>query len=108
MASSPRHSTRLHSHRRYESASSAWGAVVVVTDRSIPAGLREHGYVEGRNTALEYRFATGQADRLPSLATELAHLKVNVIVTESTLAALAAKRVTKTIPVVEATRRVGS
>jgi putative ABC transport system substrate-binding protein len=65
-------------------------------------GLREHGYVEGQNIALEYRYAAGMADRLPALAAELVRLKVEVIVTESNVAALAAKRATRAIPVVMA------
>ena len=65
-------------------------------------GLREHGYVEGQNTALEFRFAKGRTDRLPALAAELVRLNVDVIVTESNVAALAAKHATQTIPIVMA------
>jgi putative ABC transport system substrate-binding protein len=65
-------------------------------------GLREHGYVEGRNIALEFRFADGRTDRLAALATELIGLKVDIVVTESNVAALAAKRATQTIPIVMA------
>ncbi len=65
-------------------------------------GLREHGYVEGQNIALEYRSAQGRADRFPALAAELVRLQVDVIVTESTAAALAAKHATQTIPIVMA------
>jgi putative ABC transport system substrate-binding protein len=65
-------------------------------------GLREHGYVEGQNIAFEYRYAAGRADRLPALAAELVRLKVDVIVTESNVAALAAKHATQTIPIVMA------
>ena len=65
-------------------------------------GLREHGYVEGENIAIEYRYAEGKAERLPVLAAELVRLKVDAIVTESNVAALAAKRATGTIPIVMA------
>jgi putative ABC transport system substrate-binding protein len=65
-------------------------------------GLREHGYVEGRNIALEFRFAQGSPDRLPTMAAELVHIKVDVIITESVLAARAVKRATETIPIVTA------
>ncbi len=65
-------------------------------------GLREHGYVEGQNIALEYRFAEGRADTLPALAAELVRMNIDIIVTESTVAALAAKRATQTIPIVMA------
>jgi putative ABC transport system substrate-binding protein len=64
-------------------------------------GLRDLGYVEGRNLAIEYRDAEGKAERLPALATELVALKVDVIVTGGgTPTALAAKQATKTIPIV--------
>ena len=61
-------------------------------------GLRELGYVEGKNIVIEYRFADGKNDRLPELAGELVSLKVDVIVT--TPNASAAKNATKAIPVV--------
>jgi len=65
-------------------------------------GLREHGYVDGQNITFEHRDAAGRADRLPALADELVRLKVDVIVTQSNLAALAAKQATQTIPIVMA------
>jgi putative ABC transport system substrate-binding protein len=64
-------------------------------------GLRDLGYVEGRNLAIEYRDAEGKTERLPALAAELVALKVDVIVvTGGTLAALAAKQATRTLPIV--------
>ena len=66
-------------------------------------GLRELGYVEGRNLVIEYRSADGRAERFPDLASELVRLKVDLIVTRGTPAAIAAKRATETIPVVMAT-----
>jgi putative ABC transport system substrate-binding protein len=63
-------------------------------------GLRDLGYVEGRNVMIEYRDAEGKYDRLPALAAELVALKVDVIVVGSTPAALAAKQGAKTIPIV--------
>ncbi len=65
-------------------------------------GLRELGYVEGQNIALEYRFAKESAEGLPALAAELVQMKVDVIVIQSTQAALAAKNATQTIPIVMA------
>src|SRR2546422_11527785 len=63
-------------------------------------GLRDLGYVEGRNVVIEYRSAEGKLERLPARAAELVALKVDVIVAPPTPAALAAKQVTKTIPIV--------
>src|ERR1700693_2052400 len=64
-------------------------------------GLRDLSYVEGRNLVIEYRYAEGKRERLPTLAAELVALKVDVIVTEgSTLAARVAKEATRTIPIV--------
>ncbi len=63
-------------------------------------GLRELGYVEGQTIAFEYRFADGKPERLPGLAAELIGLKVDVIVTVGTPAAVAAKQATSKIPIV--------
>ncbi len=64
-------------------------------------GLRDLGYIEGRNVVIEYRDAEEKEDRLPALAAELVALKVDVIVTSGgTLAALAAQQATKTVPIV--------
>jgi putative ABC transport system substrate-binding protein len=62
--------------------------------------LRALGYVEGKNITIEYRYAEGNLDRLPALADELVRLKVDLLVTPSQAAALAAKNATKTIPIV--------
>ena len=63
-------------------------------------GLRELGYVEGKNIAIEYRYAEGKLDRLPELAAELVRLKVDVIVTGGPIVTRAAKEATNTIPIV--------
>lgn len=63
-------------------------------------GLRELGYVEGRNVDIEVRFAEGRPERLPGLADELVRLKVDVLVAGATIGARAAKKATTTIPIV--------
>ena len=65
-------------------------------------GLRDAGYQEGANLAIEYRWADGRLGRLPALAAELVRLKVNLIVTHGTPSARAAKQATRTIPIVMA------
>lgn len=65
-------------------------------------GLREYGYVEGRNLQIEYRSAEGQAERFPALAEELVHLGVDLIVTRGAPAAKAAKAATTSLPLVMA------
>ncbi|NWG04660.1 MAG: hypothetical protein HXY44_17545 [Syntrophaceae bacterium] len=62
--------------------------------------MRELGYVDGKNIAIEYQFTEGKIDRLPEVAAELVRLKVDIIVTETGSAALEAKKATQTIPIV--------
>src|SRR5436190_17557662 len=67
---------------------------------SLWQGLRQLGYVDGKNIIMEYRYADGQLDRLPQLAAELIELKVDLIIVSGTRAAVAAKQATSTIPIV--------
>jgi putative ABC transport system substrate-binding protein len=68
--------------------------------RGFRRGLKDAGFIEGENVAIEYRWAENQTNRLPALATELVGRKVDVIVALSTASALAAKASTTTIPIV--------
>ena len=63
-------------------------------------GLRELGYVEGKNITIEYRYADGKSERIPDLAAELVNLKVDLIVTSQTPTVLAIKKVSSTMPIV--------
>jgi len=67
---------------------------------ALRAGLRDLGYVEGRNIAFEYRWAEGNYERLPALAAELVQLNVAILMTHTVPGSLAARRATSTIPIV--------
>ncbi|HEX2929433.1 MAG TPA: ABC transporter substrate-binding protein, partial [Candidatus Binatia bacterium] len=67
-------------------------------------GLRDLGYIEGKHFVIEYRGAEGKPDRMPSLATELIQLKVDVLVLPTSATVLTAKQATKTIPIVMVTQ----
>ena len=66
-------------------------------------GLRDLGYVEGKNILVEYRYVEGRLDRYPSLAAEFVQLKVDVLVVTNPLSTRAAQQATKTIPIVMVT-----
>src|SRR6516225_11152323 len=80
-------------------AAPAGYAVLIEAFRS---GLRDHGYIEGQNIRIEYRWAQAQYENVPALAADLVQRKVDVIVTQGTPAALAAKQATTKIPIVMA------
>jgi putative ABC transport system substrate-binding protein len=70
--------------------------------QALRQGLRDLGWVEGENIAIEYRYAEGRLDRLPALAADLVRLNVDLIFTDTTSPAVAAKNATRTIPIVVA------
>src|SRR5215813_5019673 len=74
------------------SSGSLVGLAQLSGSRPFLQGLRELGYVEGKNIVIEYRYAEGKSDRLPNLATELVRKRVDVILATSTAAAQAAKK----------------
>jgi putative tryptophan/tyrosine transport system substrate-binding protein len=84
------------------------GYVAANEDPNIPGpnveafrqGLRDLGYTEGKNIFVEYRYAEGELDRVPSLVAELVQLKVDVLVSGNFATIRAAKQATKTIPIV--------
>jgi putative ABC transport system substrate-binding protein len=76
-----------------QSTQSTWTAAFVQR-------MREHGWIEGRTIAIEYRWADGRRDRLAEIAAEFVRLKVDVIVTAGTAAVIAAKQATTVIPIV--------
>src|SRR3954447_11305004 len=78
-------------------------AAVSSWNEAFREGLRELGYVEGKNFIIEYRFGEGKLDRLPAMVSELVRLKVDVIVTGGPSATRAAKEASTTIPIVMAT-----
>jgi putative ABC transport system substrate-binding protein len=69
---------------------------------ALRSGLRDHGYVEGQNLRIEYRWAEGNYERLPAFAADLVRRKVDIIITQGTPAAFSAKQATTTIPIVMA------
>jgi putative tryptophan/tyrosine transport system substrate-binding protein len=77
-------------------------SALVVRTEAFRQGLRELGYVEGKNIVVEWRSADGKTDRLPALAAELVRLKVDVIVTTGPTGTRPAKEATSTIPIVMA------
>ena len=94
-AQQPKKVARIGYLSSFDSATDSTGTEAILL------ALRELGYVEGQNIAIEYRYAEGKLDRLPELAAELVHLKVDIIVVAGGgRSPRAAKNATKTIPIV--------
>src|SRR6202795_63655 len=79
---------------------SSTAALIASRDEPLRQGLRDLGYVEGKNIVMEYRYADGKLDRLPALAAELVNMKVDLIVVGGGRVAVAAREATSTIPIV--------
>jgi ABC-type uncharacterized transport system substrate-binding protein len=77
-------------------------AAIAARIEAFRQGLRDLGYVEGKNIVIEWRYAEGKLDRLPALAAELVRLKIDIIVTGAPATTRAAKEATVTIPIVMA------
>jgi putative tryptophan/tyrosine transport system substrate-binding protein len=73
---------------------------ISASDEAFRQGLRDLGYLEGKNITIEYRYAEGKVDRFPALAADLVRSKVDIIVAGGDPAARAAKNATKTIPII--------
>src|SRR5438046_7480295 len=71
--------------------------------RAFQRGLRDLGYIDGKHIQVEYRYAEGNVDRIPTLVNELVQLKVDVLVVITLIGIRAAKEATKTIPIVMVT-----
>jgi putative ABC transport system substrate-binding protein len=84
----------------YLTNSSASDPVTALRLDAFRQGLRDLGYVEGKNINIEYRYAEGRPERLPELAEDLFRLKVDILVVPNDLTARAAKKATTTIPIV--------
>ena len=76
------------------------GSRPIAVEEAFKQGLKETGFVDGQNVRIEYRWANGQYDKLPALASELVHRSVDVIAAVTPVAALAAKAATSSIPIV--------
>jgi putative ABC transport system substrate-binding protein len=100
-AASPPFAARAQqSEKKYTVGILSAGGESTALSAAFSDALRELGWVEGRNVVFEYRYAENRPERLPELAADLVRLKVDVIAAAGTLAPLAAKRATATIPIV--------
>jgi putative ABC transport system substrate-binding protein len=88
--------------RRIGLLSPFWPSDTALGHQAFRQGLRDLGWVEGKNINIEYRYAEGRSDRLPNLAADLVRLKVDVIVATVNADALVAQKATRAIPIVMA------
>ena len=101
--SAPVHAQRPNKVPRIGYLAASTPAAHATRVAALRQGLKELGYLDGQNIAIEFRYGTGDTDRLFELAAELVRLNVDAIVTSGTEGAVAAKKATRTVPIVMAT-----
>jgi putative ABC transport system substrate-binding protein len=100
MLSSPAEAQQQKKLPRIAYLSASSSSQNAARDQALRQGLRELGYVDGKNITIDWRYADGKPDRLPTLAAELVHLNTDIIITGGPTTTRAAQRATSTIPII--------